>query len=800
MKKVASDVVSDLLSNVIPKNGLIHQDDNSPHAEILFITSYPPRECGIATYSQDLIIALNDKFSRSFKLEICALESESEKHNYTEEIKYILNTDHDDAFFCLAESINGDANICLVMIQHEFGFFAKKEDKFKHFLQSLSKPIVLSFHTVLPGPNETLKAHTQDIAAIAESVVVMTNSSSRILVRDYGIAQEKIIVIPHGTHLVSHPDSEMLKTKYNLSGKKVLTTFGLLSSGKSIETTLHALPAIIEKHPDVLFLIIGKTHPSVFNYEGEKYRNMLEAKVEQLKLQAHVQFINHYCHLPELLEYLQLTDIYLFTSKDPNQAVSGTFAYAISCGCPIVSTPIPHAVEVLKNDAGIIIDFENSQQLGAAVNRLLADDHLRKIIGLNGLHKMASTAWQNAAILHAMLFEKIAGSRIALRYNRPDINLDHVKKLTTDFGMIQFCKVNQPDITSGYTLDDNARALVAMCQHFELTLNSEDIKYITIYFNFIKHCLQPEGYFLNYVNEARQFSEQNRTSNLADSNGRAIWALGYLISMSALLPKELAAQAEATMQMALQNIHNIHSTRAMAFAIKGLYYYNTRISSTEFIPRTNKDTNFEPRTTNLELIKQLSNRLIQMYRHESGTEWKWFESYLTYANSILPEALLCAWLATGEPLYKDIAKSSFDFLLSKIFTPDSIRVISNKSWMHRGDKAEVVPTGGEQPIDVAYTILALSKFYDVFAEADYFDKMETSFNWFLGNNDLSQIIYNPCTGGCYDGLEEHNVNLNQGAESTVSYLMARLTIEPGYSSRKENKSGLQTKSESMSAN
>jgi len=231
------------------------------------------------------------------------------------------------------------------------------------------------------------------------------------------------------------------------------------------------------------------------------------------------------------------------------------------------------------------------------------------------------------------------------------------------------------------------------------------------------------------------------------------------------------------MQKALLNVNKIHSTRAMAFVIKGLYYRNT----------INKSIR------NTSLIRQLANRLVQMYRHESDKEWKWFESYLTYANSILPEAMLCAWLATEGSIYKDIAKSSFDFLLSKTFQKNSIKVISNKSWLHKEEVKVPVTDGGEQPIDVAYTILALRKFYDVFKDEDYIHKMIISFSWFLGNNHLHQIIYNPCTGGCYDGLEGHYVNLNQGAESTVSYLMARLTVDPVLRDRNKQNSKLENK-------
>ena len=736
-------------------------DTTAKLPEILFITSHPPRECGIATYSQDLIKALNNKFCHSFNIKICSLESENEKHIYIDEIKYILNTDHPGAFIQLARKINKDTDISMVLVQHEFGFFEKKELAFRQFLDILTKPVVIVFHTVLPYPNESLKLNVQLIAGAAESVIVMTNSSAEILIRDYAVPREKISIIPHGTHLVPHSDKHQLKYRHELSERRVLSTFGLLSSGKNIETTLDALPAIVNRYSNVLFLIIGKTHPSVIKREGEKYRNLLEAKVTELNLQQHVQFINQFLPLPDLLEYLQLTDIYLFTSKDPNQAVSGTFSYAISCGCPVVSTPIPHAREVLQNDAGIIIDFENSRQLASAVISLLDDEQLSKKISSNGLHRMASTAWENTAIAHAMLFEKIDKSSLTLQYNIPAINLDHVKKLTTNFGIIQFAVINQPDMDSGYTLDDNARAMIAMCQHFTLTEDEADLKYIYTYFNFIKYCLQAPGYFLNYINERKEFTAQNNSTNLEDSNGRAIWALGYLISLSKLLPDALIADAESIMQTTLLGINKIHSTRAMAFVIKGLYYQHTNKNSAQH-------------TT---LIKHLADRMVQMYRHEAEYNWKWFESYLTYANSILPEAMLCAWLATGKPIYKEIAKSSFDFLLSKTFGENSIKVISNKNWLLKGDKEGRITNGGEQPIDVAYTIMALFKFYDVFEDEKYRRKMETAFNWFLGNNHLHQVIYNPCTGGCYDGLEENYVNLNQGAESTLSYLMARLTIE-----------------------
>lgn len=731
---------------------------NNNHTEILFVTSYPPRECGIATYSQDLIKGINNKFGQSVSVKVCALESGETNYTYPDEVKFILKTSITAEYEKLTYQINNDPQIKIVLIQHEFGFFHAQEQAFQQFISELTKPVGIVFHTVLPHPNGQLKSKIKSIASVCQSIIVMTHTSADILTNDYGLSPQKISVIAHGTHLVQHSNEKILKLKYDLEGRKVLATFGLLSSGKGIETTIEALSAIVKQCPEAVFLVLGKTHPEVVKSEGESYRQMLEQRVSDLGLQNQVRFINKYLELPELLEYLQLTDIYIFSTNDPNQAVSGTFAYAISCACPIISTPIPHAKEVLTGDTGIIFDFRDSKQLAESVNRLLNDDQLRKNMSTNALQKIVSTAWENSAVAHASLFEKISGNKMKLQYNLPEINLNHVLEMTTDSGIIQFSKINQPDIDSGYTLDDNARALVALCMHYKLTEDEKSLFLIKKYLNFIKLCQQPEGDFQNYLNNDCKFTGQNKDVNLDDSNGRAIWALGYVISLIGHLPAEIISEADKIIEKALLRIDSMHSTRAMAFSIKGIYYYHRTIKS----------------PVNLVLIKTLANRMVQMYRHESGKKWEWFEGYLTYANSILPEAMLYAWLLTGEPIYKETALTSFNFLLSHIFNENGIEVISNKNWLRKGQEPDRF---GEQPIDVAYTIMTLSKFYDVFDDEEFRQKMVTAFNWFLGDNRLHQIIYNPCTGGCYDGLEESNVNLNQGAESTVSYLMARLTME-----------------------
>lgn len=732
---------------------------------VLLISSYPPRECGIATYSQDLLNALNQQFDRSFELQVCALETGFTDHQYPKEVTYTLQADIPLEYAVLADKLNADNRISLILIQHEFGLFRMdNEDTFLTFLQMLKKPVATVFHTVLPNPDAKRKAHVKNIGTLCDSIIVMTNHAAEILKNEYAVPSKKIEVIPHGTHLVPHLDKDQLKQKFGLKGKKTLATFGLLSSGKGIETTLEALPRIVDHEPEVVFLIIGKTHPGVIASEGEAYRESLKAKIRNLKLENHVIFVNKYLSLKELLEYLQLTDIYLFTSLDPNQSVSGTFSYAMSCGCPIISTPIPHAKEFLNQETGIIVDFSSPNQLADAVERIFEDDKLREQFISNGLERIAPTSWENSSIAHARLFQKLTTNKIELHYTLPDINLAHFSRLTDRFGMIQFSKINQPDKESGYTLDDNARAMIARCMYYEATLDGASLVSIQTYLRFIAFCQQPDGDFLNYVDQDQLFSNFNYETNLSDSNGRAIWALGYLISKQHIFPEAFGTMAKSILQKALSNIEYMHSPRAIAFTIKGLYYSNME----------EKD----PVITSH--IKVLADRLLQIYRHESEPNWPWFESYLTYANSILPEALLCAWKETGDQFYKMIAKKSFDFLLSLTFNKTGIKVISNKGWLQKGHQPEEF---GEQPIDVAYTVLALDHFHEVFGIDSYLEKSEIAFSWFLGNNHLSRIIYNPGTGGCYDGLERDHVNLNQGAESTVSYLIARMTIEKQHKAR-----------------
>jgi len=705
----------------------------------------------------------------SIEIEICALEDGYQGFDYSKEVRYILDATNPDQYLQIAEQINNDHQVKGVMVEHEFGLFGGHHgDNLLKMLEVLEKPLIITFHTVLPKPDDDRLQVIKTISGYSKKIVVMTGSSKDILKNDYGIPEEKIKVIPHGTHLVLWKRKEKAKERFGINHRPILSTFGLLGRNKSIETAIDALPEIKKHFPDILYFVLGKTHPGLVKNEGEKYREFLEEKVKQLGLEENVQFVNHFLELDELLDYLIVTDIYLFTSKDPNQAVSGTFAYAMSSACPIIATPIPHAKELLTDKTGILVDFGQPQQIAKAAIRLLKDEKLRKSMGRNAFHKTRYTIWQNVANETMVLFRPFI-EHSNFRYRIPPINLKHIEHLTTERGIIQFSDIDIADISSGYTLDDNARALIALTRHYELFREPSDLRLINIYLDYIVYCQKSEGSFINYVEEDGSINVRNNFENLEDANGRAIWALGYFLSKD-VFKKPMVDKAEKSIRKALKVAEDIHSPRAMAFIIKGLYFYNLKKYDDRLI----------------ELNHLFTGRLLDNFNKVADKNWHWFEEYLTYANAILPEAMLFAWKATGNISYHIIAKATFDFLLSKIYKDGRIKVISNDGWLHKkeGDNDGY----GEQPVDVAGTIMALDLFYSELGEPQYLTKLNIAFDWFMGLNHLNQIVYNPTTGGCYDGVEKYGVNLNQGAESTISYLMARLTMEKYYMDKKRKTS------------
>lgn len=728
--------------------------------KMLIVSSYPPRECGLATFSNDIVNSVKKVFGHTLPIEVCALQNNKRQFKYGNEVKYTISSSSIEDYRIVAEKINERTDIGLVCIQHEFGLHGGEYgDYFLVFLLALNKPIVTVFHTVLPEPNAKRKKVVQAIVDLSNKIVVLTNKSQEILMTQYGCQKSKINVIPHGTHTVLWEQKELLKQKYHFSDKIVMSNFGLISENKNIETVLQTLPEIVAKHPEVIYMIIGKTHPEIIKREGEKYRQKLVSIVQKLHLEKNVIFINEYLELKQLLEYLTLSDIYLFSSKDPNQAVSGTFAYALSCGCAVISTPIPHAIEALEDGNGILLKaFDNPLEFQEAILNLVENKEKRIAMGRNAYSQSQATTWENIAIKYGLIFGELTNKEEDLRFNLPPIKLNHIKELTTDYGMLQFSKFSEPDPESGYTLDDNARALIDMVMYYSHYHDDETLKLADIYLNFMEDIQREDGFFDNYKNFDRQLTTQNSEVNLEDANGRALWSLGYVISHKQILPMNLVLRAEKCWEKAFSRIYEINSPRAIAYTLKGLYYYYS----------------VHPKESVRVYIEKLADKLLELYNINSEEYWCWYEDYMTYVNNVLPEAMMYSFLATGEPKYLKIATITFDFLLSHYFMKGKLKVISNRGWFKKQNERVFY---GEQPIEVATTIITLDLFYQTTGNVKYKDQLEIAFDWFLGNNHLKQIMYNPENGACYDGLEDKTININQGAESTLCFFKAQLIME-----------------------
>lgn len=404
---------------------------------------------------------------------------------------------------------------------------------------------------------------------------------------------------------------------------------------------------------------------------------------------------------------------------------------------------------------------------------LLDNKEKRIKLGKSALSKTRASCWENAAIAYATIFAKLTNKSEDLDFVVPAFNLSHIRELITEFGIIQFSDFCQPDLDSGYTLDDNARALIAMVTHYKLSQDHSVLKLADCYLNFIKFVQNDNGWFENYVNAEQRISSQNGQVNLEDANGRALWALGYTLAQQAILPETFKLRAEYCWQKALLQVEKITSPRAISFALKGLYHYHS----------------FYRDEKTVQLAKILVERLMHCYQLSTEPEWCWYEDYLTYANSVLPEAMMFAYLIIGKESYKEIAIVTFNFLLSNYFMKGQIKVISNQGWFHKRNERNFF---GEQPIEIAYTILALDLFYEVTGKRKYKDQLKIAFSWFMGNNHLHQIMYNPANGAGYDGLEQTHVNIHQGAESSLCYFLARLVIEKYASAKSASESSNNT--------
>ena len=586
----------------------------------------------------------------------------------------------------------------------------------------------------------------------------MTHSSKEILKKDYGLDPDRIQVIPHGIHNVPYRTGAHAKSVLGFSGQLILSTFGLLSPGKGIEYVIEALPKVVAKFPNVQFLVIGVTHPVVLEQAGESYRNFLIKKVYELNLANHISFYNTYLDLNDLFRFLEATDVYLSPSLNPNQTVSGTLSYALGSGRPVISTAFAQAKQDITSEVGILIDFKNPQAFTDAIIKLINNKELCLQMGKNAYFRTRHMTWENVALSYMKYFSQFAPELTLGQKKLPPIKLTHLAKLTDNFGIIQFAKLTEPDLASGYTLDDNARALIAVALHYKKFGTHSALKLASIHLNFLYRVAKPDGYFDNYVNSNRAIDKQrNIQENSEDPSARTLYALA-LVSTIKQVPKRFREQAHSLFEQSVQKNIAFSSPRAIAFYIKAL---NCLLSKWK-----------EPKV--LTALRYYCEQLITLYEKSHSPNWEWFEPYLTYSNAILPEALLLGYKITSEKRYLKVSEKTFNFLIEHTFKDDMYIPIGQSGWFPKGETRQYFD---QQPEDVTATIEALNTMFKVTNRKHYKELANIAFNWFLGDNVLGQVVYDRTTGGCYDGVGEKFINLNQGAESTISYLLARLSFE-----------------------
>ncbi|MBM3234475.1 glycosyltransferase [Candidatus Pacearchaeota archaeon] len=722
-------------------------------SKVAFLGNFPPCECGIATFTEDLVNAMNKRYNPKLKSRVIALNDYASFYNYGKKVVMEINREDIGDFIEKAKKINKSKDIKLVCIQHEFGIFSGEYGSYiVPFLETLEKPSVVTFHSVLSKPDEKRKRIVKLICSKSSAVIVMANKAIDILNKEYGVERKKIFLIHHGIPTVPFKKADEFKKKLKLDNKIVLSTFGLLSRGKGVEYVIRALPNLIKKYPNLIYLVMGETHPKVRKTEGETYRNKLIKEAEKLGIKEHVKFYNKYMDLKDIISYLLASDIYICSNLDENQITSGTLAYALGCGRAVVSTPFVYAKEVLSNERGVLVEFKNPNSMQKAIDKILSDKNLKSKLENNAYSFSRAMIWQNVASNYLLVFNKVIKLRGELTEKYPPLKLNHLKNLTDNFGCVQFCKNAVPDKNSGYTLDDNARALIVSELYGKIFNPKQSEKLSEIYLKFLEQAQDESGNFRN------NFMNENEKTNpySEDAFGRAILALGYIIEKSK--NKNIVENAKKIFDKSYNLISKLGSPRAIAFSLKGLYYYCKKFPDEDKIKK----------------IREMADFLVKIYNENCSEEWQWFEDRITYSNSSLSEALFLAYDITKDKNYLDIAEKSFKFLSGLVFINRCLHPIGENGWCKRnGERAFF----DQQPVDASTMTQTCLVAYNITRNKEYYKNAVLSFNWFLGKNHLNQMMYDESTGGCFDGLSAYNINLNQGAESTISYLTARLLLE-----------------------
>ncbi|MBK8589079.1 MAG: glycosyltransferase family 4 protein [Sandaracinaceae bacterium] len=735
---------------------------------VAFLGNHTPRQCGIATFTADLASAVQ-ALSASRQCSVVAMNDTGNHYAYPERVAHQILEENLASYRRAAEYLN-QQDFRVLSLQHEYGIFGGASGvHVLTLLRDVSLPIVTTLHTIVAEPSASQRAVMDELCELSERLVVMSKRGAELLSRVHGVPASKIDLIPHG--IPTLPDASASKAELGLTGKRVLLTFGLLSPDKGIEYVIDSLVEIVKEHPDVLYIVLGATHPHVKARQGEAYREMLTLRSQRLGLSENVVFRDCFVSHDELVQYLAAADIYVTPYLNAEQITSGTLAYAVGCGKAVVSSPYRYAEELLAEERGVLVPAKDPAALARAINGLLGDaqrkadmEQRAATLGEGMRWPVVGAAYLDSFARAATNYEGRSRTRISdnapapTRAALPATNLSHLAALTDDTGLLQHACYAVPRYDEGYCVDDNARALLTLTHiAASRTDGPPFVRRLGMrYLAFVRHALDVEtGRFRNFMTYERTWTERFGSE---DSHARCLWALGTVIARTPGLGER--ALAAELFDAALPVVSEFSSPRAWAYTILGI------------VERANSK---RPHVGSEELGAVLALRLLDLYQRSHHGDWLWFEDSVTYCNARMPQALIVAgkWLGHEEMLATGLR--SLEWLADAQTTEDGLfaPVGSNGFHVRGGTKAVF----DQQPVEACGMVAACLEAYRATGDRQWLRRGRQAFAWFMGKNQLDQPLYDLSTGGCRDGLHEDRPNENQGAESTLSFIMALLDMK-----------------------
>jgi glycosyltransferase involved in cell wall biosynthesis len=722
-----------------------------------------PRQCGIATFTTHLSDALVEAMPGVDGF-VLAMNDAGRRHAYPSRVRFEINEGDLASYRRAADFLNVN-QVDLLSVQHEYGIFGGKAGAhLLELLRELRMPIVTTLHTILSEPNRSQRMVLDELARLSERLVVMSASGAELLRRVHAIADDRIDLIPHGIPEV--PVDSGSKDRLGVQGKTVILTFGLLSPDKGIEYVLDALPAILAVQPETVYIVLGATHPHVIERDGEAYRLMLEARGRQLGVAGSVIFHNRFVSQHELTEFLSATDIYITPYLQPEQSTSGTLAYAVGAGKAVISTPYIYARELLADGRGALVPWRDSAAIAREVLALRNDDDSRRAMCARAVAHGVAMTWPAVARKYVETFSRARAEDTRRRRTSfhaqtlasrpaglPEMDLRHVRAMTDDTGMLQHAVFSIPRYEDGYCLDDNARALLLMAL-LESAGNDDPALVRALasrYLAFVSHAFErTSGRFRNFLSYGRQWLEPRGSE---DSHARALWALGAVVGRASDPGRH--SLAGDLFHSAMPAVTAFTSPRAWAYVLLGI---------DEYLQAFQGDSSVEA------LRGALADRLLGLYERTSRSDWPWFEDSVTYCNARLSQALIVCGARMGRNDMSDAGLRSLEWLISMQCSPDGhFAAIGSNGFYHRGASPAAFD---QQPVEACATAAAAVAAHGSTGDPRWAEHGRRAFNWFLGQNHLQQWLYDASTGGCRDGLHSDRINRNQGAEATLSFLLA----------------------------